>query len=138
MALLAGCGTTTTDVSSDDASDVMLLTRLPHEGFGPLAQLGGTLDIDPDRGCVLLSGQPVIWPTDTTLTQNPAVLHLPGGVTAKSGDGVSGTGGEVRAADLPDTRLQIEGDVEKALACAPSSSRVIVFNSRSNMTVAPS
>jgi hypothetical protein len=137
-ALLAGCGGASSgdssDVPSGDTSDA-LLTRSPYVGLGPQAAITGDLDLDLDRGCILLSGKAVVWPTDTTFTRDPPALHFPGGLTARSGDTVGGTGGEVTGADIPDTTLQIEGDVEKALACAPSNTEVVVFNAGSPMTV---
>jgi len=137
-ALLAGCGGTSSGDSSEELSghsSVVLLTRSPYDGIGPQALLSGTLDLDLDRGCILLSGKPVVWPTGTTLTRDPPALEFPGGLTASSGDTIGGGGGEVTGTDIPDTALRIEGDVEGALACAPGETQVVVFNAGSTITV---
>lgn len=116
---------------SDEPADRGLLTRAPEsEGAEMSALLRGTLALDPERGCVLLSGRPVVWPAGTTLTHTAPELHLPGGLRARSGDEISGGGGAVPASTLRETALRIEGDLEKALACAPRVAEVLVFSAR--------
>lgn len=94
------------------------------------AIVGGTLELDAERGCVLLSGKPVVWPSGTTLTTNPPAVRLPGGLDASSGDVIRGGGGEVPAAGIRETALRIEGDLTSVLSCAPEDGAVIVFNAR--------
>lgn len=117
-----GCSWSTTQ-----APDV-LLTRAdtPDTGFDALP--GGTLEIDLDRGCVLLQGSPVIWPRGTTLTTEPLALRFPNGVTARPGDVVRGGGGGGYAWQIRETAIRIEGDLDRALECAPRGTEVIVFN----------
>jgi len=94
------------------------------------AIVGGTLELDPDRGCLLLSGKPVVWPAGTTLTSDPAELQLPGGLTARSGDVITGGGGEVQAARIRATAIRIEGELTGALGCAPADSEVVILTAR--------
>jgi hypothetical protein len=127
LALASGCALGGSEEPSGDG----LLTRSPEGEQGEMTGIvGGTLELDPDRGCVLLSGKPVVWPAETTLTTNPPKLHLPGGLTARSGHRISGGGGEVPAAGIRETSIRIEGDLTRALTCAPAGSEVIVFSTR--------
>jgi len=93
------------------------------------APLRGTLEIDVDAGCVLLSGRPVVWPAGTQLTTTPAEIRLEDGPTARSGDIVEGRGSSLPAAELARTTQWIEGDLDEALACAPAGTEVAVFRS---------
>lgn len=107
-----------------------LLRRSPVGGLFEMDALpSGTLELDLDRGCVLLSGRAVVWPAGTTLTRDPPQLHLPGGLTAKSGDTVRGGGGALPGAHLRENSNVIEGDLDSALACAPEH-EVFFFTSR--------
>jgi hypothetical protein len=127
IALASGCALGGSDEPSGDG----LLTRSLEGEEGEMAAIvGGTLELDFGRGCVLLSGKPVVWPAETTLTTNPPELHLPDGLTARSGDKISGRGGEVPAARIRETSIRIEGDLTRALTCAPADSEVIVFSTR--------
>lgn len=142
-ALASGCGGGSQAESSDNGesqSPNSLLTRSGAENEDEMnAIVGGTLELDPDRGCVLLSGKPVVWPAETTLTADPAELHLPGGLNAKSGNVITGSGGEVRAARIRETALRVEGDLTTALSCAPIDSEVVVFTTRGEgIDVSPS
>jgi hypothetical protein len=92
--------------------------------------LRGTLELDSARGCVLLSGKPVVWPAETTLTTDPPEVHLPSGLTARSGDLITGGGGEVPATAIRETGLRIEGDLTTALGCAGADSKVAVLTTR--------
>jgi hypothetical protein len=111
------------------------LTRA-NPGNGEMtAIIAGTLQLG-DNGCILLSGEPVVWPAETTLASDPPELRLPGGLTARSGDSIQGGGGEVPASGIRDTKLDIDGDLTKALDCAPATSPVVVFTARGEaMTV---
>ncbi len=113
--------------SSGEPSHDGLLTR-SHEGEESemTALVGGILELDPDRGCVLLSEKPVVWPVGTTVTSDPPELRLPDGLTARSGDTITGGGGEVPAATIGETAIRVEGDLTNALACAPADSKVLV------------
>ncbi|MDQ3121110.1 MAG: hypothetical protein M3Q59_01075 [Actinomycetota bacterium] len=91
--------------------------------------------LDLDRGCVLVSGKPVIWPAGTTLTTDPPELHLPGGSTARSGDTITSGGGEVDGARISETSIGIEGDLAGALECAPADSKVLLLASRGGVAV---
>lgn len=96
-ALAGGCDLRGAEEPSRDG----LLTRSLDGDEGEMtAILRGTLALDPDRGCVLLSGMPVVWPAETTLTADPPELRLPGGLTARTGDTITGGGGEVPAAAI--------------------------------------
>lgn len=83
-----------------------------------------------DGGCVLLSGRPVVWPAETTLTTDPPELHLPHGLEATPGDVITGGGGAVPTARISETALRIEGDLSAALECAPRESEVVVLTAR--------
>jgi hypothetical protein len=122
----------------DQAPD-LLLTRADDPGFGFHALPGGTLEIDLDRGCVLLSGHPVVWPNGTTLTSDPPELRFSRGLIARPGDVVRGGGGGGYAWQLRRTALMraVEGDFERAIDCVPPHTEVFVFNSGSVMTVEP-
>lgn len=113
-----------------------LLTRSPE---GPQEDLnaivGGVLELDLDRGCVLVAGKPVIWPAGTTLTTDPSELRLPGGQTARSGDTISSGGGAVPASGIRETSIGIEGDLADALECAPAHSAVLLLATRGGATV---
>jgi hypothetical protein len=111
LALLSGCG------GGEDASSDLLLTRSSADAGGAELDglVSGTLELDLERGCVLVSEHAVVWPAETTLATDPPTLHLPGGLTATPGDVVEGGGGWV---PLPGSPQTIEGDVDKALACA--------------------
>ena len=123
--LLAGGG----DTAADSAE--ILLTRTAAPGQAEMSAIvGGELAIDLDRGCVLLSEKPVVWPAGTTLATDPARVELPNGATARPGDVVSGGGGEVPAGHLRSGELPIVGDVDRALACAPDEPDAVVFTAR--------
>jgi hypothetical protein len=116
-----------------------LLSRSPETAEDEMdAIIGGTLEIDPERGCILLSGRPVIWPAGTKLTIDPPEVNLPGGLTARAGDAISGRGGEVPASKIRETSIRIEGDVTHALECVPIDIQVAVFSARGdNISVSP-
>jgi hypothetical protein len=123
LLVVAGC-----DLSKADSPSRGLLTRSSETNEGEMtAIVGGTLELDPARGCVLLDGKPVVWPTRTTLTVDPPQLHLPGEPTARPGDTIRGAGGEVASATIGETALQIDGDLTHAIGCAPSEREVLVF-----------
>ncbi|MGI8479457.1 MAG: hypothetical protein ACR2M2_06330 [Gaiellaceae bacterium] len=126
-ALAGGCDLRGAEEPSRDG----LLTRSLDGDEGEMtAILRGTLALDPDRGCVLLSGMPVVWPAETTLTADPPELRLPGGLTARTGDTITGGGGEVPAAAIRQTSIRVEGDLTSALECAPAESKVAVLSAR--------
>ena len=128
---LASVFATGCDATRSKSPGEGLLTRsLEGNGVEMTAIVGGTLELDPDRGCVLLSGKPVVWPAATTLKGDPLELHLPGGDIARSGDTITGGGGEIPAARIRETSIRIEGDLTKALACAPADSEVLVLWAR--------
>lgn len=136
VAVIAGCAF---DGSEEPSLDDGLLTRtLGGDGSEMDALVRGNLVLDPVRGCILLSGKPVVWPAGTTVTTDPSRLHLPGGLSAKLGDTISGGGGEVPAVSIRDTALQIDGDLNAALDCGRPDTEVIVFTARGEgMTVSP-
>jgi hypothetical protein len=105
-------------------------------GFGLDAIVGGGLELDLDRGCVLLSGRAVIWPAGTTLTTDPPQLNLPGDLTARPGDTVTGGGGFVPAAG-PRQSGSFDGDLDKALACATEAEVVVFWARGESMQVTP-
>lgn len=126
LSFAVGCSVTQEESRNDG-----LLTRSPEGDEAEMtAIVGGTLELEPDRGCVLLSGKPVVWPAGTTLTSDPPELHLPNGLTAISGDTIRGGGGEVPAARIHETAIRIEGDLTSALGCAPAESVVLVLWAR--------
>jgi len=133
VVLAPGCG-----AASDESSGI-LLTRATTGADSEMDALpSGTLEIDLERGCVLLSGRPVVWPAETALALEPPELELPGGLTARSGDTIRGGGGALPAAHVRETAIEIEGDVDKALECAPSAESIVVFTARGEaMTVSP-
>jgi hypothetical protein len=123
--------------TSPSPAPEVLLTRSDNPDFGPSALPGGALEIDLDRGCVLLSGHPVVWPKGTTLTSDPPLVRFPGGLTARPGDVVRGGGGGGYAWQLRGTTIGIDGDLERAVDCVRPHTEVIVFNPEAAMTVAP-
>ncbi len=127
VALSSGCEAGASESPLDDG----LLTRSTEGRQDEMtAIVGGTLELDPERGCVLLSGKPVIWPAGTTVSSDPSELHLPDGRAARSGDTITGGGGEVVGARIPETSIEIEGDLSRALECAPPGSKVLVLWTR--------
>lgn len=116
--------------SQETSSNGLLTRSVGGDGAEMTALLRGTLKLDANRGCVLLSGKPVIWPTGTTMTMDPPVLHLPGGLSARSGDVITGGGGEIPGTAIWETALRIEGDLTRALECAPTDGKVLVFTAR--------
>lgn len=126
LLVLAGC-----DLSSGDSPSRGLLTRSSEGTDAEMTGIvGGTLKLDPGHGCVLLDGKPVVWPAETTASTDPPELHLPGDLTARSGDTITGGGGEVPAATIRETELRIDGNLTHALDCAPSESEILVFSAR--------
>jgi hypothetical protein len=127
LAPASGCDLSGSDEPAHDA----LLTRSPDGDEGEMtAIVGGILELDPDRGCVLLSGKPVVWPAETTLRGDQPELHLPGSLTGRSGDTITGGGGEVPAATIRETSIQIEDDLSSALKCAPTETKLLVLWAR--------
>lgn len=121
---LPGCG-------ESARSPAALLTRSPEAGQDEMSAIvRGTLQIDIDRGCISLSGKPVVWPARTTLSTDSVELRLPDGLSARPGDLVEGGGGEIPAPWLAQTPMTINGDVAAALACAPGATDVVVFTAR--------
>lgn len=116
--------------SQEPSVDGLLTRSLEGDEEEMAALLRGTLELDPDRGCVLLSGKPVVWPAGTTLTTDPPEIHLPGGLNARPGDVVTGGGGEVPGKTIRDTAIRIEGDLTGALDCASVETAVVVFTAR--------
>jgi hypothetical protein len=109
---------------------VWLLRHAPvGSGSAFTALLGGVLELHFDRDCVLLSGQAVVWPAGTTLTRDPPQLNLPGGLTARPGDTVSGGGGHVPALGVRQASSGTQGDLDKARACA-TEPQIMVFGPR--------
>ena len=128
MLMISGCAV---GGSQEPSLDDGLLTRsLDGDGAERDAIVGGKLILDPIRGCILLSGKPVVWPAETTVTSDPRELHLPVGLTARPGDTITGGGGELPAAAIRDTALRIDGDLSSALDCAPADSEAVVFTAR--------
>ncbi len=128
--LLGGC-----ESPWSDARSTALLTRHDEGGAEMNALNRGILEIDPDSGCVLLSGRAAVWPAGTTLTTEPPELHLPGGLVAHPGDAIAGGGGVVPAATIRESSLRIDGDVQKALRCAQTASEIVVFSARGDDVV---
>jgi len=124
--VLAGCDL----FAADTPSGGLLRRSVEGNGAEMTALIGGMLELDPDSSCVLLDGKPVVWPAGTTLTRDPPELHLPGDLTARPGDTITGGGGEVPSATIRETSLRIEGDLTRALRCAPPESEVLVFWAR--------
>lgn len=124
------------DVSASQVPDI-LLTRAESSASGPNALPGGTLEIDLERGCVLLQGSPVVWPRGTKLATAPVALRFPNGSTARPGDVVRGGGGGGYAWQIRQTKIRIDGDLDRALRCAPRGASLIVFNARAGMRVRP-
>jgi hypothetical protein len=124
-----GCGT----IGDDPAPEASgppdgLLTRSQSGAQDEMdAVVGGVLELDSTQGCILISGNPVVWPSGTRLADQPPRILLPNGVTARDGDIVTGTGGEIPATGIGDTAMEVEGDVKKALTCKPSASHFVVF-----------
>ena len=116
--------------SEEPSLDDGLLTRSGSGESEMAAIVGGKLVLDPVRGCILISGKPVVWPAGTTVTSDPREIHLPVGLTARPGDTIRGGGGGVPAAALRQTSLRIEGDLSSALDCAPAGSEAVVFTAR--------
>ena len=109
-----------------------LLTRSDDGGSEMTGLPSGRLELDPDSGCVLLSGKPVVWPKGTTLSTEPLELHLPGGQVVRPGDTIAGGGGTVPATTIQESAMRIEGDVDKAIACARRGSELVVFAARAD------
>ena len=130
LALAALAGGCTLGGSEEPSTDGLLTRSVDSDGAEMAALLRGTLEIDRDRSCVLLSGKPVVWPAGTTLTTDPPELHIPGGLSARSGDVITGGGGEVPGTAIRETALRIEGDLTTALSCAPTDTEVMVFTAR--------
>jgi hypothetical protein len=106
-----------------------LVTRSTDENGGEMAAVvGGRLGLDLARGCVLLSGKPVVWPAKTKLTTDPPEIHLPNGAVARQGDWIRGGGGEIVASQFDETRIRFgEGNLDDVLACASTDGSVVVF-----------
>lgn len=120
-------GATGCDTSDSRSLEDTLLTRAADDsGDSPDAQIQGTLELDAERGCILLSGMPVIWPAGTTASTEPPELHLPDGSRIRHGEVVTGGGGEIPAASVQQTRLRIEGDLDAAIACAVSDDVLLI------------
>ena len=91
----------------------------------PMALVGGVLEVDERRGCVLLSGRPVIWPVGTALVHRPLAIRLPDGRTLRPGDALRGGGGAVPASHWPEA---MSGDVAALRRCAEKDDQVILLN----------
>jgi hypothetical protein len=126
VAVNAGCAVGGSEKPSLD--DGLLTRTLGGDGAEMSAIVGGKLVLDPLRGCILLSGRPVVWPSGTTVTTEPSGLHLPSGLVAKGGDTIRGGGGEIPATAIRDTALHIDGALSTALDCAAPDSKVVVFH----------
>jgi len=118
----AGC-------SLDKSTQNALVTRSTDENGGEMAAVvGGRLSLDLGRGCILLSGKPVVWPAKTKLTTDPPAIHLPNGAVARQGDWIRGGGGEIVASQFDETRIRFgEGNLDDVLACASTDGSVVVF-----------
>lgn len=123
--LASGCSTESEPDPPEEPSAMLTRSSLGDEDE-MLAIVGGKLQLDAD-GCILLSGSPVVWPAQTTLSADRTELQLPGGLVARSSDVVTGGGGEVPVARIRDTGLRIDGDLTKALSCAAPESKIVVF-----------
>lgn len=126
VALASGCS-----IRDTEADFPALLVRSEEGVQGEMAGIvRGTLVLDTTRGCILLSERPVVWPANTAVTSDPPTIHLPGGLSATTGDTIMGTGGEVPSRSILVTDLGVEGDLTAALECAPEDSAVAVFTAR--------
>lgn len=123
---VAGCGG---DAGRESVPGLLTRSEEPNQAEMS-AIMRGTLELDLDRGCVLLSGKPVVWPAGTTLSEDPPLLRFPNGAEAAPGDLVTGGGGEIPADRLGDTTMSFEGDVQAARDCAPAAEEVVVFTAR--------
>lgn len=139
--LLAACGTTGTDPSSDTtasdpsgsadapAYDPPLLRSGPGNGTGRDAIVQGEVTLR--GGCLRVDGAPAIWPRATTWRADDETLVLPGGEEVALGERVTGGGGSGPASDLGEP---LDPDVRAAaLACAGADGEVAIFNPDSDV-----
>ena len=130
VAIAAGCGgdgNPANPAGEPPASrDLALLTRAPGARDEPTAVVGGLLRFDRKRGCVLLSGRAVVWPSGTTVHGNTAV-RLPSGIVARAGDRVIGAGGVMPASSVASLGLVARRDLAVLNRCA-GNVEVVVFN----------
>ena len=115
VAIAAGCGgdgAAANPAGEPRASrDLALLTRAPGARDEPTAVVGGLLRFDRKRGCLLLSGRAVVWPSGTTLHGNTAV-RLPSGIAARAGDRVIGAGGVLPASSVASLGVVVWRDLD--------------------------
>lgn len=102
---------------------------------GMEAIVGGVLEYDGE--CVLLSGDPVVWPDGTEWDADEEAVRLDDGTLVQVGDSVSGGGGMSQEAPerdewWPDT------ETGRALSgCLADDAGVVVFNADSELDVEP-
>lgn len=107
---------------------------------GPVARhergwgLGGTSGMDAivggvlayEDGCLLLDGDPVIWPDGTEWDDDATGVRLPNGALATPGTSVRGGGGSI----------SVTPEIEALLGdCLGSASSVTTFNADSDVDV---
>jgi len=95
------------------------------ESVGLDALVGGTLELDD--GCLLLSGDAVVWPGGTQWNEEDRVLTLENGDEAYLGDSIQGGGGVFGGPEdddfWPDSELGMATS-----ECQRSGAYVVVFN----------
>lgn len=95
------------------------------------ALLNGQLELS--GGCLLLSGDAVLWPSRTRWDDNTQVLELPHGKRARLGDELSGGGGSFGGLGDHEWAASPAG---RALAhCQAPGTEVKVFNTDENVDV---
>ena len=90
----------------------------------PVAAIRGLLEVDRARGCLLLSGRPVLWPVGTTLVDRSPALRLRDGRVVEPGDEVRGDGGNVRVSHA---EALANDNVETLRRCAGQDEEVILL-----------
>ena len=150
-----GAGSSTTARATGSASPTVL-SRAPVKGLkawasppapdaggttpttaGMAALVGGTVIVDPARGCILLDrvGGPhlVVWPRGTTWTSDESALMLADGTVIRSGTRVRGGGGYLALSNAE----RLVGPIDDPVACG-ATDEVAVFNEGSPVEIVAS
>lgn len=96
------------------------------------ALVGGTLTYDD--GCVLLSGDVVVWPDGTSWDEEATVVRLGDGTEIHVGDSVTGGGGMAAEGRHKGSWIESENGRELAECLAPTAA-VVIFNAVSDLEV---
>lgn len=110
--------------------DDLILWRQTQRGpaDGMTAIVAGPVTVN-EAGCVMLGGNPVVWPTGTTFAStDPLRLRFDDGKEVEQGVEVSGTGGFLKPEDL---------EITIPLECRPTDEDVAVFNPQSQLRIGP-